>query len=436
MIEEIKIPEIGESVETGDVVKVLVKVGDTVAAEQGIVELETDKAVVEIPSPKAGKITEISVKEGDEVTPGQVIGKIDTEGEGEAEAPDKTEEPEEKPEPESTPEQKQEEEPQSKPEKKESKKQAEAKPAPAEAKTKPSGKPAAAAPSVRRLARELGAQIDRVEGTGPGGRIIAEDVKNYVKERMTSERPAAGATPQPALPDFSTWGRIVREPMSKVRKLTAESMSRAWTTVPHVTQFDEADITLAEEFRAKFGKQTEKEGGKLTITAVLLKVIAAALQEFPKFNATIDTRAEELILKQYYHIGLAVDTERGLLVPVIRDVDKKEIKELAVELTKLAERTRKGKVSIEDLEGGSFTISNQGSIGGTNFTPIVYWPQVAILGVSRSKMQPVWRDGEFEARTVMPLSLSYDHRIIDGAEAARFLRWVCEALENPFALQF
>ncbi|MFH2056979.1 MAG: 2-oxo acid dehydrogenase subunit E2, partial [bacterium] len=418
------------NVETGDVVKVLVKVGDTVAADQGIIELETDKAVVEIPSPKAGKITEILVKEGDEVKPGQVIGKLDSEAAaGETAAPT-AKKPEEKAEPQPAVERSS--EPEAKPAA-EPKKDSEAKPKPSPAPLPP-GKAAPAAPSVRRLARELGVAIEQVQGTGPGGRIVAEDLKNYVKRQMTAERPAT-TTPQQPLPDFSKWGRIVREPMTKVRKLTARSMTQAWTTVPHVTQFDEADITLAEEFREQYAKSVESAGGKLTVTAILLKVIAAALKEFPEFNASIDTQAEELILKEYYHIGLAVDTERGLLVPVIRDVDKKGIKELAVELTSLAERARKGKVSIEDLEGGSFTISNQGSIGGTNFTPIVYWPQVAILGVSRSKVQPVWRDDDFDPRTVMPVSLSYDHRIIDGAEAARFLRWVCGALENPFALQ-
>ncbi len=421
MIEEIAIPEIGESVETGDVVKVLVKVGDVVAAEQGIIELETDKAVVEIPSPKAGKITEMLVKEGDEVRPGQVIGKIDVEADEATRATQAPLQP--KPEEEQkaaapTP-------PRTEPTEPKEEKSEPVPPPP------PSGKAAAAAPSVRRLARELGVAIEMVGGSGPAGRIMAEDVKNYVKLHMSADKPVITQAP---LPDFAKWGPILREPMTKVRKLTSKSMTQAWTTVPHVTQFDEADISLAEEFRHNFGKRVEAAGGKLTITSLLLKVIASALQEFPKFNASIDAQSEELILKQYYHIGMAVDTERGLLVPVIRDVEQKSITELAVELTQLAEHARSGKIGIAELEGGSFTISNQGSIGGTNFTPIVYWPQVAILGVSRGKRQQVWKDGEFAARMIMPLSLSYDHRIIDGAEAARFLRWVCKALEQPFAL--
>lgn len=428
MIEEIKIPDIGENVETGDVVKLLVKVGDVIEAEQGIVELETDKAVVEIPSQKAGKITELLIKEGDQVAPGQVIGKIDSEGKAAAKPKAAERKQEVKPEPEPKVEEQSEPEPEPEPQRKPKKVELGPKPTPP-----PTGKAAPAAPSVRRLARELGVPIHEVTGSGPGGRILAEDVKNFVRSRMSDSAPATHEQP---LPDFSQWGSIVREPMTKVRKLTARSMSQAWTTVPHVTQFDDADITLAEEFREKYAGKVEKSDGKLTITAILLKVVASALQQFPKFNASIDTQHEELILKQYYHVGLAVDTERGLLVPVIRDVDKKGIKELAIELTQLADRTRRGKVSVDELEGGTFTISNQGGIGGTNFSPIVYWPQVAILGMSRSRVQPVWDGDEFEPRVILPLSLSYDHRIIDGAEAARFLSWICEALEQPFTLQF
>jgi pyruvate dehydrogenase E2 component (dihydrolipoamide acetyltransferase) len=237
-------------------------------------------------------------------------------------------------------------------------------------------------------------------------------------------------------PDFGRWGNIEREEMSKVRSITAKNMSAAWSAIPHVTQFDKADITELERFRKKYSRIVEDAGGKLTVTAVLLKVIAAALEHFPRFNASIDVGKNEIIYKKYYHIGMAVDTDRGLLVPVIRDVNKKSIVELAVELTELAEKARRKQIRPDDLEGGTFTISNQGSIGGTDFTPIIYWPQVAILGVSKASTLPAYIDGELKPRKILPLSLSYDHRVNDGADAARFLSWVVEALEHPLLLSF
>ncbi|HKC87474.1 MAG TPA: 2-oxo acid dehydrogenase subunit E2, partial [Blastocatellia bacterium] len=294
----------------------------------------------------------------------------------------------------------------------------------------------AAAPSVRRLARELGIDINEVVGSEPGGRISEEDVRNYARSiilNVTRLRPAAVGMAAP-LPDFSKWGEIERKPMSGIRRKTSARVSEAWQTIPHVTHFDQADITDLEELRRRFARKAEEAGGKLTITAIALKVVASALKVFPQFNASVDTAAEEIIYKKYCNIGVAVDTDRGLLVPVIRDPDKKNILELAVELTDLSEKARNRKITIEEMQGGSFTITNLGGIGGVNFSPIINSPEVAILGLARAARQPVFVDGQIAPRLTLPLALSYDHRLIDGADAARFLRWVAEALQQPLLL--
>jgi pyruvate dehydrogenase E2 component (dihydrolipoamide acetyltransferase) len=296
---------------------------------------------------------------------------------------------------------------------------------------------APATPSVRRLARELGVDINQVPGSGPGGRISMEDVKNYVRQlnvEAERARPVTAEAPALPLPDFTKWGEVEREAMSNVRRTTARRLAQAWSTIPHVTNFDKADITQLEQLRKRYAGKAEAAGGKLTVTAIILKVAASALKVFPKFNASLDMANQEIVYKKYYHIGVAVDTDRGLLVPVIRDVDRKNIIELSVELTQIAEKARNRKVSLEDLEGGTFTITNLGGIGGTNFAPIINPPDVAILGIARASKEPVFNDGGFEPRLMLPLSLSYDHRLIDGADAARFLRWVVEALEQPFLL--
>ena len=246
--------------------------------------------------------------------------------------------------------------------------------------------------------------------------------------------PRAGHFAEPKLPDFAKWGKIERVSMRGVRRKTAEHLAESWNTIPHVTQHDRADITELEQLRARFAPKAEQAGGKMTVTAIALKVCAAALKVFPQFNASIDMEKEEIVYKQYIHIGVAADTDRGLLVPVIRDVDKKNIVELAVELSQLSQKARDKKITLADMEGGTFTITNLGGIGGTAFTPIVNHPEVAILGLSRSRMEPEWIGGKFEPRLILPLSLSYDHRLIDGADAARFLRWVAEAFEQPFLL--
>jgi pyruvate dehydrogenase E2 component (dihydrolipoamide acetyltransferase) len=291
---------------------------------------------------------------------------------------------------------------------------------------------------VRRLAREIGVNINDVEGTGPNRRITQEDVKEHARRILSSVGSAgvAGTMARPGrqLPDFAKWGDVERQPISNIRRVTAEHLSYAWNTIPHVTQFDKADVTELEALRKRHKEQVAKAGGNLTVTAMLVRILATAVRKFPQFNASIDTDRGEIVVKKYVNVGVAVDTERGLLVPVIRNADEKNITQIAVELNQLAERARDKKLTVEDMSGGSITISNLGGIGGTYFTPIVNWPEVAILGVSRGAIEPVWKDGTFEPVQRLPLSLSYDHRVIDGADAMRFLRWVAEAIEQPFLL--
>ncbi len=447
MIKEIKLPEISENVESGVVVEVLVKVGDFVEQEQPLVSLETEKATFEVPSTAAGKIVEVNVKEDDEVKVGQVIVKVDTQASAseqqEEEKPSKEVKQEEKKEQEAPREKK--EVPVEKKEKPAAKEEI---PTPAEhEKEQPETEQVEsreekierplevpAAPSVRQLARELGVDISRVTGGGPGGRISAEDIKEYAKSIITGAKPGGPDRKIQPLPDFSKWGKVERQSMSVTRRKIAETLSYAWSNIPHVAQYDHADITALEQFRAECGEEVKKAGGKLTVTSIMLKIVAEALKVFPKFNAGVDSERNEIIFKKYYHVNVAVDTERGLLVPVIRDVDKKSIVQLSVELTELAEKTRNNKLTPEEMVGGNFTISNLGGLGGTGFAPIIYWPQVAILGIARAAEKPVYVEGELKRRLILPLSLSYDHRIIDGAEGVRFLRWIVDALEKPFLL--
>ena len=437
MIEAIKLPEIGENVESGVVVAVHVKAGDSIAVDDTVIELETDKALVEIPSPFNGRITEVLAEAGAQMNVGDVIARVDTEAGDETEEPARpqrssgaddgagkagpSDEPPEKPEPD---------------EKKE-KATPTAKTAPAEEESRANRPPPAAAPSIRRLARELGVDIYHVEGTGPHGRISEADVKTHVRQSLPERSAPPGLFPAPQtadLPDFSRWGDVDMEKMDTVRRLTADSTAASWATVPHVTQFDEADISDVAAFIDKKGKAAANDGTKITITAVIARICTSALQRFPQFNASVDMDNQRIVFKRDVHIGIAADTPRGLLVPVIRNADRKSILALAGAIADLANRARSKKIKPDEMEGGTFTISNQGGIGGVGFTPIVLWPQVAILGISRSAVKPVWNGEAFVPRTMLPLSLSYDHRIIDGADAARFLRWICEGLEQPLHL--
>ncbi len=440
MIEEVRIPEISENVTSGKVVKVLVQVGETVEIDDILIEFETEKALVEIPSTAYGKIVEIPISEGQELKVGDLIAKIETSDQNET---SKTaDEPAEakvhkktKASSERVSDDSDEEKATTRKSSRDIDQSTRKDDGPGQSEPETKRPPAPAAPSVRRFARELGVDIYQVQGHGPGGRISEDDVKAFVKQGGAAA-PSGPTIPahEPSLPDFSRWGEIEPVELPAVRRLTAQSTATSWQMVPHVTQFDRSDITLLESFLKNKGAKLQRRGIKLTVTAVVAKVCAAALLKFPRFNASIDMGGNRLIFKKYVHIGVAVDTERGLLVPVIRNADGKSISELAADISDLAERARNKKIKPDEMEGGSFTISNQGGIGGTQFTPIVMWPQAAILGISRTAVEPLYLDGAFQPRSMLPLALSYDHRIIDGADAARFLRWICECLEQPFNL--
>jgi len=425
-----ELPDLGENIVAGTVVSVPVEKGAHVEKDATVLEIETDKAVLDVPAPVSGTVLKIMVKTGDTVSPGtpvMIFSTLVPASDALPASPATAAEPEPVAPPMPAPP---------------PKLAAPAAPAPFPAAPEKQSH-VAAAPSVRRIAREIGVDITQVPGTGPGGRVTMSDVKNFSRQKhaervqletQLAERPVAGGGfVQKPLPDFGKWGEIDRQSMNNVRRVTAEHLSYAWYA-PHVTQFDKVDITELEVMRKKYAPRAEAAGGKLTITAILLKFVASALKAFPQFNASIDMDNHEIIYKKYYHIGVAVDTPRGLLVPVIRDVDRKNVIQLSVELKEMSERARNRKTTMDELQGGTFSITNLGGIGGTAFTPIINSPEVAILGVSRGGFEPRWNKatGQFEPRLMLPLSLSYDHRIIDGADAARFVRWLAEALENPF----
>lgn len=434
MIVDMTLPELGENITMGVVVRILVDLGGVVEAEQPIIEIETDKAVVEVPSEVSGVITTIHVAEGDEIKVGQLIVSIDVEKAAVSvvDEPDREEEPQSTISTQSAPVQTSTTSKTSEKEQdKISKSNRQLQPPDTTEEVAP------AAPSVRRFAREIGVNIHAVEGSGPGGRISIEDIKNYARLHQRPEDSFHGGatdTESESLPDFTKWGEIERTPMSMVRKKTASHLAHAWATVPQVTQFDQADMSGMERFRKGYGDKVLAAGGKLTVTAILMKIVAGAMKIFPRINASVDMKNKEIIYKKYVNIGVAVDTKRGLLVPVVQNVDQLDLIDISVLLSHLAEKARTGKLAINDMQGGNFTISNLGGIGGTAFTPIVNAPEVAILGVSRSFHQPSLSGDRLESRLMLPLSLSYDHRIIDGAEGARFLRWIVEAIEQPLLL--
>jgi pyruvate dehydrogenase E2 component (dihydrolipoamide acetyltransferase) len=422
MAREFKLPDLGEGLTEAEIVKVLVAEGDAVQEDQPVLLVETEKAQVELPSPFGGRVAQVHVRAGERVKVGAVLFSFDDVRAGGGGPPP---------------------------------------PAPPvrgpatlpssltapSAGAPPVGAAPAATPATRRLARELGVDLATVKGSGPAGRITDDDVRAAAGTASSAAKPAAPATPSaapaeagrpldlhrelPALPRFEQWGPVEREPLRGVRRRSAEHLALAWSVIPHVTQHDEADITALEALRRRHQARVKEWGGELTLTVLLAKAAAVVLQAHPRFNASLDHQSSELVLKRYYHIGVAVDTEHGLVVPVLRDVDRKRVRDLAVELPRLAGRTRDGKATLEDLRGGTFTVTNTGALGGTGATPIINYPEVAILGVGRAREMPVVRDGQVVVRLILPLSLAFDHRVIDGMAAARFATDLVRLLQDP-----
>lgn len=429
MTVEFKLPELGENIEEGDVTAILVKAGDTVAVDQSVVEMETGKANIEIPINVAGVVKQVHITEGMKAKVGQVIMTI--EASDEAPAPKEEEAKPEAPKAETTA-------------------AAPAAPAPAQKPAvapppPPPPRPAAdpsqsetlapASPSTRKFAREVGININEVTGSGPGGRVSDEDVKAYARATRARVSEGGGGGPIVApLPDFTKWGDVETESLSNVRAATAQAMAVSWSNIPHVTIHESVDITTIEKLRKDSKPKAEATGAKLTLTAFLIKILAAALKANPKFNTSIDMENKALIQKKYVNVGIAMDTDRGLVVPVMRDVDRKNVLEVAKELGELADRAQARKIPPEEMQGGSITITNIGGIGGSFFTPIVNYPEVAILGVGRGSIQPVQVNGMFQPRMILPLSLSFDHRVIDGADGARFLKWIADIIKDPTSL--
>jgi len=459
MAREIAVPELGEDVTEAKVLSVRVSAGDEVKRDQGLLELETDKAAFDMPSPAAGVVKAVRVSEGDSVSVGEVVIELEEEveeraredepddaeaagasasgasGEGEEHRPagshDREDEGYDQEEDDGGD---QDEEAGDREQEAGPPAGAEGSEAPAEGGARRTP-PLPAAPSVRRLARQLGLALEEVRGTGPEGRISEEDVTDHARALLVRTRRRAPGGATPALPDFSRFGEVAREPLAGIRRRIADDMARSWHAIPHVTQHDRADLSELEPSRRRLSERASREGVSITLTAVAVRVAAAALQAFPRFNASLDVERQEAVLKRYVNVAVAVDTEHGLVAPVIRDADRKGLLEIARELDVLAERARQRRSRPEDLAGAGFTVTNLGGLGTTTFSPLVHWPEVAVLGMGRASEE--LRPGEAGPRTrlLLPLSLSYDHRWIDGADAARFLRWFAEALENPLLLQ-
>ena len=421
LIMDVKLPKLGEGADSGVVVNIFVKEGDTVAKDQAILELENEKAVASIPSTGAGVVAKVHVKSGDRVGVGARLITITESGQPAAAPVAAAPKPTAK------------------------KVVAQAAPEPevveeefAEVEGEVSDENVAASPSIRKMARELGINLGKIRGSEAGGRIVIGDVRAYIQRLVASAAKAkssggtasAFAKPAPVQIDFSQWGPVSKQPVTPLRKVIARRMAESWNSVPRVTQFDDADFTKLGELRKKFASAYEAKGVKLTLTPFILKAVAETLKKHPIFNSSLDEVASEIVIKEYIHLGIAVDTDQGLMVPVIRDVDKKSMLDLAKELESLAAKARDRKISADEMKGGTFTISNQGAIGGAHFTPVINLPEVAILGLGRGALKPVVREGKVEIRMMTPMALSYDHRVVDGGSAARFTVDLLKAFEN------
>ncbi len=449
---DVRLPRLGEGADSGTVASIFVKEGDQVTKDQPLFELESEKAVASIPSPASGTVTKLHIKEGDEIKVGQMIISLDERLAPKESAPGKTadvaaevavEQERSRNEEEMVPgeatqgEARDEAGDEVRELEKEQGQELELT-APTDGGTVP-----AASPSLRKMTRDLGIDLRRVKGSERGGRIVMEDVRRYIQRlqqisiQQSARKPAAKgeeaprpATPVPAPIDFSKWGKVRKEKITTLRRAISNKMVESWTTIPHVTQFDEADVTEILKLRKKYSPAYEKKKARLTLTSFALKAVVETLQKHPIFNASMDEASGEIVYKNYYHIGIAVDTEQGLIVPVIRDVDKKSMVQFSAELQELADRTRQRKVSLEEMQGGTFTISNQGGIGSAHFTPIINKPEVAILGMGRGAEKMILRKGKPAKRMMLPLGLSYDHRLVDGADAARFMVDLVAAFEQ------
>ena len=478
---EFRLPSLGEGIEEADVLKVLVSEGDEIAVDQPVLEIETEKATLDVPSSVAGRVTSISVSPGETIRVGQVLLVIETTAASDSAQSDAAEPPATEGTPTSalprergrdqTPEEgsttetdgrvrepveaERTETPvtqaarardaQEKPPEEETPPSAAERPPEAALPTEEPRSTAEApfaSPSVRTFAREIGVDIAQVAGSGRGGRISEDDVKQHARGRDAGGAPreaaapaaVAGPSPAPALPDFEQWGPVEREPLTRFRRTVARNMSNAWEQIPHVTLHTTADVTELEAVRQRFKPRAAEAGGNLTLSVMLLKIVAGALKANPRVNASVDIDSGELILKRYVHIGTAVDTERGLIVPVIRNVDDKNIIQLSIDLARAAERAREGKLTPDETRGGTFTVTNLGSLGTGHFTPIINWPELGVLGLGRAQQVPTYVDGELQPRLILPLSLSHDHRVIDGADGQRFLNWIIDAINEPLLL--
>jgi pyruvate dehydrogenase E2 component (dihydrolipoyllysine-residue acetyltransferase) len=449
---DFKLPELGEDIEEADVLKILVAEGQVVEVDQPLIEIETEKAALEVPAETAGTITKIHVSEGDTIKVGQVIITIESGAPAGAPAKDEPDASRPKPPEQAPPREEQtpdlsapeatrppEQHPVAEPAEQPGPPQQV--PSPPAAAPKPGDRPVFASPSLRKFAREIGVDLGAIDGSGPGGRVTDEDVKRASRDRAPPSPTAPAAGPRAAaearpLPDFTQWGKVTREPLSRLRRTVSRNMAQSWDEIPHVHLQHHADVTAMEELRQQYKERARGAGGNLTISVMMVKIVASALRAHARVNASYDHATQELILKDYVHIGVAVDTDRGLVVPKIENVDEKNIIELSVELNGIAERARTNDLTLEEMRGSTFTVTNLGSLGTGYFDPIINWPEIAVLGLGRAERMAVWDEQrrEFTPRLIMPLSFGHDHRVLDGADGARFMSWIVEAIRNPLLM--